>query len=92
MDPIEDPIYIAAIQTIASYPLATNIGISIGYKAMVSSANPKVVPPKAISDVTNTTNKNSFPFVLFDEAAIPASNVPVLLTKPIIPPKIRTKP
>ena len=65
--------------------------MSIGYKAMVSSANPKVVPPNAISATTNTTNKNSFPFVLFDKAAIPASKVPVLLTKPIIPPQINTK-
>ena len=38
----------AAIQTITSYPAARNTGTRIGYRAMVSSARPKVVPPAAI--------------------------------------------
>ena len=37
------------------------------------------------------TIKNSFPFVNFDKAAIPASKVPVLFKTPIQPPSSNTK-
>lgn len=34
-------------------------GMRIGYKAIVSSANPNVVPPNVIKAYTNITSKNS---------------------------------
>ena len=58
---------------------------------MVSSAKPKVVPPKVVKAKTKTTKKNSFPFVFLERADIPASKAPILLIIPIIPPRINTK-
>jgi hypothetical protein len=55
---------------------------------MVSSARPKVVPPKAINVVTKIIKMYSFQCV--SSRAIPASNTPVAFTTPISPRIIRT--
>ena len=89
--PIEEPIYKAAIHTIASYPATINTGTSIGYKAIVSSASPNVVPPSAIKKVTIIISRYSFPFVNLDRLANPASKAPLLFKIPMIPPMISTK-
>ena len=57
---------------------------------MVSSASPNVVPPSDIRKVINTISRYSFPFVALERLAKPASNAPLLLSIPIIPPIINT--
>ena len=44
-----------------------------------------------ISKNIKVTSINSFPFVFFERAAIPASKAPILFIIPITPPKISTK-
>ena len=90
MAPMEDPIYIAAIHTNTSYLAAMNTGISIGYSAMVSSARPKVVPPKDIKIVTTIMRIYSLPLVALDKALIPAPKAPEWSNMLINPPNTRT--
>ena len=77
--------------TIASYLAAIKIGIKMGQKAIVSSAKPKVVPPKAISVVTTIIRMYSFPFKRVESLEIPASKAPIKLTIATNPPKKSTK-
>ena len=57
---------------------------------MVSSANPKVVPPREISIDNNIISIYSFPLVILERLAIPALNAPVVFKTPITPPIIKT--
>ena len=60
-----------------SYPAAKKTGTRIGYRAIVSSASPNVVPPAAIIIVIRTIRMYSFPFVIFDRTAIAELNAPI---------------
>ena len=91
MVPILVPRKIVPRTVIVSYPASRKTGIRIGYMAIVSSARPKVVPPREIRPITRMINRTCLPLIFLDKACIPELIAPFAWTTPIHPPRIKTK-
>ncbi|MPM70874.1 hypothetical protein SDC9_117835 [bioreactor metagenome] len=77
--------------TKGSNPAIIIVVVTKAVKAIVSSAIPKLVPPRDNKNIKTGIKINSFPFKLATTFPIPASKAPVFVVTPKKPPINRTK-